>query len=63
MKCSLFSLFALAAVAAATATQSTTLKDVIVSYPDDTPPYVIDQAMKEIVDYGGSITHVYKLFK
>jgi hypothetical protein len=38
-------------------------KQVIVSYPDDTPGSVVEAAMDEIKNAGGVITHEYKLFK
>lgn len=39
------------------------LKAIIVSYPNDTPTSVIDQAMAAIKEAGGVITHEYKLIK
>jgi hypothetical protein len=36
-----------------------TQKPVVVSYPDDTPSSVIDQAIEEIRKDGGIITHEY----
>lgn len=38
-------------------------KQVIVSYPDNTPDSVIEAAMHEIKAAGGVITHEYKIFK
>lgn len=38
-------------------------KSVIVSYPDDTPNDVIQQAMDAIKKAGGTITHEYNLIK
>ena len=38
-------------------------KSVIVSYPDDTPNNVVQQAMDAIKNAGGVITHEYKLIK
>lgn len=38
-------------------------KSVIVSYPDDTPDNVVQQAMDAIKNAGGVITHEYKLIK
>ncbi|KAF7960007.1 hypothetical protein EAE96_001608 [Botrytis aclada] len=38
-------------------------KSVIVSYPDDTPNDVVQQAMDAIKKAGGIITHEYKLIK
>ncbi|PGH06340.1 hypothetical protein AJ80_08174 [Polytolypa hystricis UAMH7299] len=39
------------------------LKDVIVTYPADTPDTVLDQAKSAIKDAGGIITHEYNLIK
>jgi Mrp family chromosome partitioning ATPase len=38
-------------------------KAVIVTYPEDTPSSVVDQAMDAIKEAGGIITHEYKLIK
>lgn len=38
-------------------------KNVIVSFPFDTPTNIIDNAMDEIRKAGGVITHEYKLIK
>jgi hypothetical protein len=38
-------------------------KAVIVTYPEDTPDYVLDKAMAAIEAAGGMITHEYKLIK
>jgi hypothetical protein len=38
-------------------------KAVIVSYPNDTPDHIIDQAKSAIIAAGGVITHEYKLIK
>ncbi|TEY48903.1 hypothetical protein BOTCAL_0289g00020 [Botryotinia calthae] len=38
-------------------------KSVIVSYPDDTPNNIVQQAMDAIKNAGGVITHEYKLIK
>lgn len=38
-------------------------KSVIISYDDNTPASVIDQAMDAIKAAGGIITHEYKLIK
>jgi hypothetical protein len=38
-------------------------KAVIVSYPDNTPDSVVEQAMEAIKAAGGFITHEYKLIK
>jgi hypothetical protein len=60
MKFATLSLLALATVAlGATVPQ----KAVIVSYPDETPDYIISQAMDAIRDAGGMITHEYRLIK
>lgn len=50
-------LFALTAVALAPQ------KAVIVTYPEDTPDSVLDQAKDAIRKAGGMITHEYKLIK
>lgn len=60
MKFTLFSLLTLITVAmAATMPQ----KAVIVSYPDETPDNIVDQAKEAIKAAGGMITHEYKLIK
>jgi hypothetical protein len=38
-------------------------KSVIVSYPNDTPDTIVDQAKDAIIAAGGVITHEYKLIK
>ncbi|KIM98838.1 hypothetical protein OIDMADRAFT_19873 [Oidiodendron maius Zn] len=38
-------------------------KAVIVSYPDETPDHILDQAKDAIKAAGGMITHEYKLIK
>ncbi|KAG9243155.1 hypothetical protein BJ878DRAFT_512133 [Calycina marina] len=38
-------------------------KNIIVSYPDETPDSVVEQAKQAIIDAGGLITHEYKLIK
>lgn len=38
-------------------------KAVIVSYPNDTPDSIVNQAMDAIKSAGGMITHEYKLIK
>ena len=38
-------------------------KSVIVSYPNDTPDGIVDQAKDAIIAAGGVITHEYKLIK
>jgi len=60
MKLTIFSV--LAFVAATLAVQMP-LRSVIVSYPDNTPDSVVDQAMDAIKAAGGMVTHEYKLFK
>jgi Mrp family chromosome partitioning ATPase len=60
MKLAIFSILALVAVVlGATMPQ----KAVIVSYPDETPDSVVDQAKSAIKAAGGMITHEYKLIK
>lgn len=60
MKFTIISILALVAVAfAATMPQ----KAVIISYPDNTPTSVIDDAMAAIKAAGGIITHEYRLIK
>lgn len=60
MKIALFSFLALAAVAlGATVPQ----KAVIISYPDETPDAILEQAKAGIKAAGGMITHEYKLIK
>ncbi|KAH7413183.1 hypothetical protein BKA64DRAFT_660460 [Cadophora sp. MPI-SDFR-AT-0126] len=60
MKFTIISILALVAVAfSATMPQ----KAVIISYPDNTPTSVIDDAMAAIKAAGGMITHEYKLIK
>ena len=56
----LASIIALLGVASAIAQPQ---KQVIVSYPDNTPDSVIEAAMSEIKAAGGFITHEYKIFK
>jgi len=38
-------------------------KQVIISYPDDTPDWVIAEAKEAIIKAGGAITHEYNLIK
>jgi Mrp family chromosome partitioning ATPase len=60
MRLAIFSILALVAVVlGATMPQ----KAVIVSYPDETPDSVVDQAKSAIKAAGGMITHEYKLIK
>ncbi len=60
MKLTLFSILALITVVMAAAQPQ---KAVIVSYPNDTPDSIVDQAKDAIVAAGGVITHEYKLIK
>jgi Mrp family chromosome partitioning ATPase len=55
----------LSVLALATATLGVNVpqKAVIVSYPDETPDSVVNQAMDAIKDAGGMITHEYRLIK
>ncbi|KAF2274168.1 uncharacterized protein EI97DRAFT_435277 [Westerdykella ornata] len=39
------------------------LKRVIVSYPNETPQSVVDEAMEAIVKAGGAIIHKYNIIK
>jgi len=39
------------------------MKRVIISYSNDTPQSVVDQAMREIEKAGGKITHKYNIIK
>ncbi|EON69662.1 hypothetical protein W97_08914 [Coniosporium apollinis CBS 100218] len=61
MKFALLSLLLslLAAFAMAAAPQ----QSVIVSYPNETPDSVVEQAKKAIVEAGGIITHEYNIIK
>ncbi|KUL85825.1 hypothetical protein ZTR_07336 [Talaromyces verruculosus] len=38
-------------------------KPIVVSYPDNTPDSVLNEAKKAITDAGGWITHEFNLFK
>jgi Mrp family chromosome partitioning ATPase len=60
MKLAIFSILALVAVVLGAAMPQ---KAVIVSYPDETPDSVVDQAKSAIKAAGGMITHEYKLIK
>ncbi|KFX93130.1 hypothetical protein V495_06689 [Pseudogymnoascus sp. VKM F-4514 (FW-929)] len=60
MKLTLLPLLGFLAVAAAAAAPQ---RQVVVSYPDNTPYSVIEAAMDEIRAAGGMITHEYKIFK
>lgn len=37
-------------------------KAIIVSYDDNTPSHIMEQAIQAIKDAGGKITHEYKIF-
>ncbi|RVX66776.1 hypothetical protein B0A52_08969 [Exophiala mesophila] len=39
------------------------LKMVVVSYPNDTPPSIVDKAIEEVRNAGGIVTHQYSLIK
>jgi len=56
-------LTALLAAGAIAAHSHAPRKAVIVTYPTDTPDAVIEKAMRDIEDGGGTVTHQYKLFK
>ncbi|KAE9372188.1 hypothetical protein N431DRAFT_439296 [Stipitochalara longipes BDJ] len=60
MKLILVSILALITIVMAAAQPQ---KAVIVSYPNDTPDSIVDQAKDAIVAAGGVITHEYKLIK
>ncbi|KAI0518277.1 hypothetical protein F5B22DRAFT_600636 [Xylaria bambusicola] len=38
-------------------------KDIIMSFPQSTPDNIVNKAMEEIRNAGGTITHEYKLLK
>jgi len=59
MKISIFIITLITVVLAATMPQ----KAVIISYPDNTPDRILDQAKDAIKAAGGMITHDYKLIK
>jgi len=60
MKVAILSLLALITFAMATPQPQ---KNIIVSYPDETPDSVVQQAKDAIISAGGTITHEYKLIK
>lgn len=60
MKVTLFSIFLFLA---ASMSEVPPQKAVIVSYPDDTPNHVVQQAMDAIKAAGGMITHEYQVIK
>lgn len=63
MKLSLLTLLPAALLAIGANGVASPLKAVLVSYPQDTPDSVLDQAMNAIKDAGGMVTHQYTLFK
>jgi hypothetical protein len=60
MKLAILSILAFITVAMAVVQPQ---KAVIVSYPNDTPDSIVDQAKDAILAAGGVITHEYKLIK
>ena len=60
MKIAILSIAALLTFAMATPQPQ---KNIIVSYPDETPDSVVQQAKDAIISAGGTITHEYKLIK
>jgi Mrp family chromosome partitioning ATPase len=58
-----FAIISVLALVTATLGANVPQKAVIVSYPDETPDSVINQAMDAIKDAGGMITHEYRLIK
>ncbi|KFZ06445.1 hypothetical protein V501_07408 [Pseudogymnoascus sp. VKM F-4519 (FW-2642)] len=60
MKLTLLPILTFLALASAAAQPQ---RQVIVSYPDNTPYSVLEAAMDEIRAAGGMITHEYKIFK
>lgn len=62
MKLLLFS-YLLASLFALTVLAVAPQKAVLVSYPNDTPDWVMDQAKDTIRKAGGMITHEYQLIK
>jgi hypothetical protein len=52
-------IFLISAVSAAARPQ----KSVIVSFPADTPSYVLEQAKSAVLKAGGMITHEYQIIK
>jgi hypothetical protein len=63
MKFFLGLLLTLAAFAMATTQTNPPQKNIIVSFPPDTPNSVYDAAKQQILDAGGMITHEYQLIK
>ncbi|KAF2205398.1 hypothetical protein GQ43DRAFT_468169 [Delitschia confertaspora ATCC 74209] len=39
------------------------MKSVIISYPNETPDSIVEDAMRAIKDAGGQITHTYNIIK
>jgi hypothetical protein len=60
MKLAILSILAFITVAMSVAQPQ---KAVIISYPNDTPDSIVDQAKDAILAAGGVITHEYKLIK
>jgi len=60
MKFTILSILAFITVAMSAAQPQ---KAVIISYPNDTPDSIIDQAKDAVLAAGGVITHEYKLIK
>ncbi|KIW13648.1 hypothetical protein PV08_08839 [Exophiala spinifera] len=58
-----FSILLLLAFVAYVFALSAHQKPVVISYPADTPPSVIEKAMEEVEKDGGIITHEYSLIK
>lgn len=58
-----FTLFSIFLFLAASMSEVVPQKAVIVSYPDDTPNHVVQQAMDAIKAAGGMITHEYQVIK
>jgi len=58
-----YTIIPLLALVASVTALAQPLKDVIVSYPSDTPDSVVEQGMQAVINGGGTITHEYKLFK
>jgi hypothetical protein len=55
----LAAVFLVSAVSAAAQQQ----KSVIVTFPSNTPSYILDQAKEAVLSAGGMITHEYQLIK
>jgi hypothetical protein len=62
MKFLFFSYFAIL-LSAVNVLALTPQKAVVVTYPENTPDSVMDQAKQAIINAGGMITHEYKLIK